>query len=45
MAGWRSLGWALGARAILGRIAGWPEERVEILSEGPPDAFFSALGR
>lgn len=45
MARWRPVGWALPARVVLGRIAGWPEDRVEQLARGPVEAFFAALGR
>lgn len=44
MARWRNNGWAYGARVILARIAGIPEERVAILAEGPLNAFLAATG-
>ncbi len=45
MARWRSIGWAYGARVILARIAGIPEERINPLAEGPLDTFLAAIGR
>jgi hypothetical protein len=42
---WRNVGWAFCARAILGRIAGIPEEQLNPLALGPLDAFTSAIGR
>jgi hypothetical protein len=41
---WRNNGWAFCARAVLGRIAGIPEERLNLLAFGPLDAFTSAVG-
>jgi hypothetical protein len=45
MAGWRNNGSAYFARAILGRIAGIPEDRINLLALGPLDGFVSAIGR
>jgi hypothetical protein len=44
IARWRNVGWAFCARAVLGRIAGIPEERLNPLAFGPLDAFTSAIG-
>jgi len=44
IARWRNIGWAFCARAVLGRIAGIPEERLNQLAFGPLDAFASAIG-
>jgi len=43
VARWRG-GWGIGARVILARIAGIPEERVLELAAGPLDAFLAAIG-
>jgi hypothetical protein len=45
IARWRNVGWAFCARAVIGRIAGIPEERLNALAFGPLDAFTSAIGR
>jgi hypothetical protein len=44
MARWRQTGWSSGARMILARIAGIPEDRVVSLSFGTPVAFLEAIG-
>lgn len=43
MAKWRDSGHAYGARILLGRIAGIPEQRLRQLADGPPDAILAAL--
>jgi hypothetical protein len=43
MAGWHEVGFALGARVILGRIAGIEEAQVWALAMGPPEPFLVAL--
>ncbi|HEX8985092.1 MAG TPA: hypothetical protein VF767_06670 [Bryobacteraceae bacterium] len=43
IARWRASGWALGARVILARIAGIPEEQIVELAAGPLDTFVSAV--
>lgn len=45
MARWRDNGSAYYARAILGRMAGIPEDRINPLASGPLDAFVSTIGR
>jgi len=45
IARWRSIGWAFCARAVLGRTAGIPEERLNPLAFGPLEAFTAAMGR
>jgi hypothetical protein len=45
MARWRSMGHALPARVVLGRIAGLPEERLLQLATGPPEPILDALPR
>jgi len=45
MARWRAEDWAYTARAVLGRVAGIPEEKIDQLTMGPPDALLSAIGR
>jgi hypothetical protein len=45
IARWRNIGWAFCAREILGRAAGIPEEKLQMLSWGPLDGFVAAMGR
>jgi hypothetical protein len=45
MARWRSMGHALPARVVLGRIAGLPEEGLLQLATGPPEPILDALPR
>jgi hypothetical protein len=40
---WRSVGHAIPARFVLGRIAGIPEERLQQLVSGPPEPILEAL--